>query len=153
MQVTHGNCHRENSAFLRAKQISRALRIKLTVAVLPSLFARFLDRSAEYSRKTDAVNIQGRWCYPITRTLKTEKKISASLSNIVYYQNRDTSQVDMMLLTGKDNNSFLVAGYDYEPIKDGEISVPTRIEIYTANSDGIAQRQLFRIDISATSQK
>ena len=115
--------------------------------------ARFLDRSAEYSRKTDAVNIQGRWCYPITRTLKTEKKISASLSNIVYYQNRDTSQVDMMLLTGKDNNSFLVAGYDYEPIKDGEISVPTRIEIYTANSDGIAQRQLFRIDISATSQK
>jgi hypothetical protein len=115
--------------------------------------ARFLDRSAEYSRRTDAVNIHGQWCYPITRTVKAKGEKSAPLSNITYYQNRDTSLVDMMLITGKNNTSFLVTGYDYEPIRDGEISVPSRIEIYTTSSEGIPQRQIFRIDISAASQK
>ena len=115
--------------------------------------ARFLDRSAEYSRQTDAVNIHGQWCYPITRTANARDEKSAPSGKITYYQNRDSSLVDMMLLTCTNNTSYLVSGYNYEPIIDGEISVPSRIEIYTASSEGIAQRQIFRIDISASSQK
>ena len=66
--------------------------------------ARFLDKSVEYSRKTDAVNIQGRWCYPITRSIKTGKQ--SIPSNIVFYQNRSNSLVDMLLLSGKNNNEY-----------------------------------------------
>ena len=112
--------------------------------------ARFLDKSVIYSRDANPINIKGQWCYPISRRLKADGKATVSL---VYYQNRDTSLVDMILLTCSNNAAFLVCGYDYVPIEEGEVSVPSRIEIYTANSDGSAQRQLFRIDISAASQK
>ena len=113
--------------------------------------ARFLDKSVEYSRKTDAVNIHGRWCYPITRTLKTGKQLFSS--NFVYYQNRDNSLIDTMLLTCKNNDVFLVCGYGYNQIQDGDVSIPDRIEIYSSNKEGISQRQLFRIDVSAASEK
>ncbi len=116
--------------------------------------ARFLDKSAKYSRDANSVNIQGRWCYPITRTKAADSKSVVLANKNIFYQNKETSLVDMLLLSCKSNNSYyLVCGYDYTPIEEGEISVPNRIEIYTSSSDAIAQRQIFRIDISASSQK
>jgi hypothetical protein len=116
--------------------------------------AKFLDKSVIYSRDTNAVNIQGRWCYPITSSLSADGESSLSAGDTVFYQNRVSSLVDTILLTcGSNNAFFLVCGYDYRPIQEGEISIPSRIEIYTAGKEGESQRQLFRIDITSAGQK
>ncbi|MBN1975272.1 MAG: hypothetical protein JW787_16635 [Sedimentisphaerales bacterium] len=111
---------------------------------------KFLDKSMVYTRDTTDVNIQGRWCYPITMNPAGGSVSSASVNNTVFYQNRAGSLVDMILMTcGGDNASFLVCGYDYKKVKGKDVSVPNRIEIHLAGKDNISQRQLFRIDVSS----
>lgn len=110
---------------------------------------RFLDKSFVFSRDTNAVNLQGRWCYPITREPAEESKSKTPASNMILYQNRSGMLVEMLLLTCGDNDvSYLVCGYDYEEVKNTGVSAPTRIEIYLAGKSGITQKQLFRIDVS-----
>ncbi len=114
---------------------------------------RFLDKSVVYTRETTAINLQGRWCYPITVEEAKGSKSKASSNSMTLYQNRSGMMTDMLLLTcGSDNTSYLVCGYDYKEIKNGSVSIPTRIEIHLAGKDGISQRQLFRIDISPSKQ-
>lgn len=109
---------------------------------------RFMDKSFVYTRDTAEINLQGRWCYPVTREQAPDSISNASVNNVVYYQNKADSLIDMVLLTcASDNASFLVCGYDYNEIKEVGISIPNRIEIHLADKDGVAERQLFRIDV------
>ncbi len=111
---------------------------------------RFLDKSDVYTRETTAVNLQGRWCYPITVEEAKVSKSKSSANSMTLYQNRSGMMVDMLLLTcdKSDNASYLVCGYDYKEIKNGSVSYPTRIEIHLAGKDGFSQRQLFRIEVT-----
>ena len=111
---------------------------------------RFMDKSFVYNRDTNEINIQGKWCYPITRKRISDSNSDVSKNETVFYQNRAASLVDMILLDCTSQaESFLVCGYDYTEIKNVGISIPYRIEIHLADKNGMATRQLFRIDVSS----
>jgi hypothetical protein len=111
---------------------------------------RFMDKSFVFTRDTTEQNIQGKWCYPVTREPVPNSRKKDSGNSVVFYQNKTNSMMDMVLLKGIDDDScFLVCGYDYMEIKDAGISIPKRIEIHLADKQGLARRQLFRIDVSS----
>lgn len=111
---------------------------------------RFMDKSFVFTRDTTEQNIQGRWCYPVTREPVPNSRKNDSGSSVVFYQNKTDSMMDMVLLkcAGEDT-CFLVCGYDYIKARDAEILIPKRIEIHMADQQGLARRQLFRIDVSS----
>jgi hypothetical protein len=114
--------------------------------------ARFLDGSVEFSPNPNPVKIQGKWYYPIERQ---SKGIFARLSEAVFYQDRDSSLVDMIRLaclnTGaaRERTIQYVRGYDYEEVeKDGPL-VPTRIEIFESDARDRSQKRVVKIDVKA----
>jgi len=130
----------------------------LSVITIP---ARFLDESVEFTKETTGLKIQGQWYYPITRRSRLvvgaelEPEPARPLSKAVFYQDRDSSLVDMILfdymMSGDD---FLaVRGYDYTEVvrmdsqgeKDG-VRVPVRIEIFRTDTRGSLHKRLVKID-------
>ena len=110
---------------------------------------RLLDKSFLYTRDSTEINIQGQLCYPITMSSRENSEMPQSVYNIIYYQNKLSSLIDIILLSSRsDNKSFLVFGYDYEEIINAGISIPNSIEIHLAGRDGTSQRLLLKIDVS-----
>jgi len=67
--------------------------------------------------------------------------------NLVYYQNRDNSLVDMLLLTGTDKGACLaVRGYNYHKVEKGGIWVPAKIEIFLSDAGSVMEKRLVKID-------
>ena len=127
----------------------------LSIITIP---ARFLDESAEFSKETTGLKIQGQWYYPITRRSRpvvgAELKPTRALSKAVFYQDRDNSLVDMILFDYMGGGDFLaVRGYDYTEVvrmdsqeeKEG-VRVPVGIEIFKADADGNLRERLVKID-------
>lgn len=111
--------------------------------------ARFLDGSVEFSRKPNPVKIQGKWYYPIERQ---SKGFFARLSEAVFYQDRDSSLVDMIRLaclntgSARERTIQYVRGYDYEEVgKEGPL-VPTRIEIFESDARDRSRNRIVKID-------
>jgi hypothetical protein len=104
--------------------------------------ARFLDEEFEFSKSSEPVKMQGLWYYPIeSRGTRDETR------KVVFYQNRDTSLVDIILFVGSDENeSLLVRGYDYHKVKPTGVLLPTRIEVFAATPAGVVQHRLLKID-------
>ena len=120
----------------------------LSVITIP---ARFLDESAEFSKETTGLKIQGQWYYPITRRSKpvlgAEPEPARHLSKAVFYQDRDSSLVDMLLFADMTGEKFLaVRGYDYTEIEKEGVRVPVRIEIFRTDTRGNLQERLVKID-------
>jgi hypothetical protein len=76
------------------------------------------------------------------------------LSKAVFYQDRDSSLVDMLLFADMTGEKFLaVRGYDYTEVvrmdsqgeKEG-VRVPVRIEIFRTDTRGNLQERLVKID-------
>ena len=112
--------------------------------------ARFLDNSFVYTRGNSAIDIKGRMFYPIDRSVKDNKQTAVKT---VLYQNKDSSLIDMILLSvEKDDVSYLICGYDYKEINDSDISIPYRIEIFNSDSNGISQNLLIEIDVISAKQ-
>jgi len=132
----------------------------LSVITIPT---RFLDESVEFTKETTALKIQGQWYYAITRRSKPPHP----LSELVFYQDRDSSLVDMLLFADVGSSviaseaqpsaaipvSFAVRGYDYtEAVRmdsQGEkegVRVPARIEIFIADARGNLQERLVKLD-------
>jgi len=113
---------------------------------------RFLDGSVEFAKSSDPVRIQGRWYYPIQRQ---EKVFAARISEAVFYQDRDSSLVDMIRLscTGTglalDRTVQYVRGYDYKEVEKTGLHVPTRIEIFETDARDRTQKRLVKIDCHA----
>lgn len=111
--------------------------------------ARFLDDSVEFSQKPNPVKIQGKWYYPIERQ---SKGIFARVSEAVFYQDRDSSLVDMIRLvclnTGaaRERTIQYVRGYDYEEVEKEGPLVPTRIEIFETDARDRSQKRVVKID-------
>ena len=122
----------------------------LSIITIP---ARFLDESAEFSKETTGLKIQGQWYYPITRLSKpavgTELESGYALSNAVFYQNRDSSVIDMLVFDFMSGDSnFAVRGYDYTEVEKDGVLVPASIEIFRADADGNLQERVVKIDFN-----
>jgi hypothetical protein len=113
---------------------------------------RFLDGSVKFSESSDPVRIQGKWYYPIQRQAKV---FTSRISEAVFYQDRDSSLVDMIRLscTGTgfaiDRTVQYVRGYDYKEIEKTGLLVPTRIEIFETDARDRTQKRLVKIDCHA----
>ena len=129
----------------------------LSIVTIP---ARFLDESAGFSKEATALKIQGQWYYLITRRSRLvvgaelELESACPLSKAVFYQDRDSSLVDMILFDYMSGDDFLaVRGYDYTEVvrmdsqgeKEG-VRVPARIEIFRTDARGDSQKRLVKID-------
>ncbi len=122
----------------------------LSIITIP---ARFLDESAEFSKETTGLKIQGQWYYPITRLSRPavgteiESEPALVLSEAVFYQDRDSSLIDMLVFDFVSGNSnFAVRGYDYTKVEKNGVLVPAKIEIFRADSRGNLQQRLVKID-------
>jgi len=122
----------------------------LSIVTIP---ARFLDDSAEFSKLTTGLKIQGQWYYPITRLSKPAggaglmSKTDFILSKAVFYQDRDTSLIDMLVFDFTNgDNTFAVRGYDYTKVEKNGVLVPAKIEIFKADANGRLQERLVMID-------
>jgi len=111
--------------------------------------ARFLDGSVEFSKQSTPVKMQGKWYYPIDRQ---GKDLTVSISDAVFYQDRDSSLVDMIRLaclnTGaaREKPIQYVRGYDYQKVEKAAPLVPTRIEIFETDARDRTQKRLVKID-------
>ncbi|MHC4555903.1 MAG: hypothetical protein ACYTFW_04400 [Planctomycetota bacterium] len=109
--------------------------------------ARFLDSSVEFTKQTSAVKVKGQWYYPIIRRCKPDVDSVERLSEAVFYQDRDSSLVDMIRFACMDTEKFLaVRGYDYSEVEKGGLLVPTRIEIFSTDARGDSLERLVKID-------
>jgi hypothetical protein len=113
---------------------------------------RFMDGSVEFSERSEPVRMQGRWYYPVNRQ---EKVFTGRISEAIFYQDRDSSLVDMIRLactgTGlaRDRIVQYIRGYDYEKVEKTGPLVPARIEIFEADARDRSQNRLVKIDCHA----
>ncbi len=122
----------------------------LSIMTIP---ARFLDESAEFSKETTGLKIQGQWYYPISRLSRPvvgtelESKPAFVLSKAVLYQDRDSFLIDMLVFDFMSGDSnFAVRGYDFTEVEKNGVRVPARIEIFKADARGNLQERLVKID-------
>ncbi len=102
---------------------------------------RLLESKAGFTRGPNPVKVEGRWYYPIGPSGLDNR------TNIIFYQNRDSSLVDMLRFASVDGGTFLaVRGYYYHEIEKGSVSVPTKVEIFKTDAAGFFQQRLVKID-------
>ncbi|MHC4640602.1 MAG: hypothetical protein ACYS32_03085 [Planctomycetota bacterium] len=102
---------------------------------------RLINNKAGLTKGTNPVKIEGRWYYPIGQVESNNE------SNIIYYQNRDSSLVDMIWFTCAERGTPLaVRGYDYHEIEKGSVFLPAKIEIFMTDLQGSIQNRLATID-------
>jgi hypothetical protein len=110
---------------------------------------RFMDFTVKFTNNSDPVRIHGKWYYPIQRQ---EKVFTSRVSEAVFYQDRDSSLVNMIRLscTGTgfaiDRKVQYVRGYDYKKVEDTRLLVPTRIEIFESDARDRTQKRVVKID-------
>ncbi len=108
---------------------------------------RLLEGQAELIKGTSPVKIEGRWYYPIER-VRPDKPDSAPIRHkLVFYQNRNSSLVDMLWFASIDRGTSLaVRGYNYQEVEKGGVFVPAKIEIFMTDVRGVMQHRLAKID-------
>jgi hypothetical protein len=114
--------------------------------------ARFLDGSVEFTKQSTPVKMQGKWCYPIDRKGESH---AAGISEAIFYQDRDSSLVDMIRLACLSSGAvrekliLYVRGYDYQEVEKAGPHIPTRIEIFESDARDFSQKRLVKIDCHA----
>jgi len=144
--------------------------LKITTAPV-----QFLQAGATFVRGPAPVKMDGLWYDPIERLalplgagatpgasagIKRRDREGAVVkpywSKVVYYQNRDTSLVDLLWLADVDQGKFLaVRGYDYKPVPsqaEGDVQkngvlLPTKIEIFRTDARAVSRERLVKIDL------
>lgn len=117
----------------------------LDIATAP---VRFLDESVEFSKGPKPVKKEGLWYYPIERSDLELYEIMKDGPKVIFYQNRDSSLVDMIWHADLEREEFLmIRGYDYQEVKSKGIWVPAKIEIFRVDSRGVLQERLVKIDL------
>lgn len=122
--------------------------------------ARLLGRDVMLTRRPEAVRIKGQWYYLIaaeyapTETVSKEggretvTEVDPHWTQGIYYQNRDRLLIDTIWLANPAKRKFvLVRGYDYTPVEEGSVLVPTKVEMFQTNSDAEPDRRLVQIDL------
>jgi len=112
----------------------------LCIATAP---VRFLDGPVEFIWSSELAKIEGRWYYSIERTSIDKRGI---WPRAVFYQDRDSSLVDMIWFADVCEEKFLaVRGYDYTEVGKGGILVPTKIDMFSASASGALGRRLVEV--------
>ena len=108
---------------------------------------RFLDRSFQFTKKPDAVKIEGQWYYPI----EMDRLITADIpywAKVIYHQNKDNSLIDVIWFASADEQkSLVVRGYDYGELQKDGVMVPAKIEVFTSDSEVVCRQRLVKIDL------
>jgi len=126
------------------------------VRALTTAPIRFLDKSADFSKRQEPIKIQGLWYYPI----RCSRVSAGEPRETVFYQSRDTSLIDIIRFTSPDFSviaseaqpsvaipiSLMVRGYDYRKVKATGLLLPTKIEIFETNPAGVIQKRLLKIE-------
>jgi len=108
---------------------------------------RFLESKAEFTKSSEAVKKEGQWYYPIERSGLEIYEIVQDGSRVIFYQNRDNSLVDMVWFANAAEEKFLaVRGYDYHEVEEKGVCVPSKIEIFRTDDEGVLQERLVKID-------
>ncbi len=135
---------------------------------------RFLDVSVGFIKEPGPVKMEGRWCYPIAQTYPAPKAIGPGSeqidvtprqpywSKVVFFQNRDSSLVDMVWFAkvdegprsaGTQKKFLAVRGYDYNQVKEKGVLAPTKIEIFRTDARAVTEERLVKIDFKETPPK
>ncbi len=135
-----------------------------TSAVLQIVTApiRLLEESTELHREPTPERINGQWYQRITATFGPRKGRGgqgAALADPywtdgLYFLNRGAGLVDMIWLGNTVTQEYImVRGYDYNPGEDGALRVPSKVEIFRAGADGVAQERLAQLDVRNKPQR
>jgi len=122
--------------------------------------ARMLRDKATLLRKPIPVMISGAWYYPIEAKFEATQVVSKRLGREkvtiiepywtqgVYYQNQNGSLVDVIWLGNAVTQKFLIVrGYNYARIVKDGVLVPTKIEIFQSDAEGIQGQRLALVDL------
>jgi hypothetical protein len=107
---------------------------------------RLIERKTGLIRGAEPVKIEGQWYYPIGRPTSDKPDSETHRPNLVYYQNRDNSLVDMLLFGDTEGACLAVRGYNYHEVEKGGILIPAKIEIFIVGAGGVMQKRLVKID-------
>jgi len=108
---------------------------------------RFLDESVEFAKYTGPIRMEGLWYYPIRCSTLGSKSMGYEPRQVVFYQNRENSFVDIVRFASTAGmKSLMVRGYDYRELKEAGLLLPTKIEMFRTDSVGVVQRRLLKID-------
>ena len=97
------------------------------VLSLVSAPALFLDKSVVFTRGTSAINMQGRWCYPITKNQALRDASNTTFDRTVFYQNRDSLLVDMNLLSSQEDDISFDLGTTIGTIRLNDVRAKERL--------------------------
>lgn len=168
-----------SSRVISNRDYAEALLIIITAPV------RFLDKTATFLKSPAPIKIEGLWYYPIEQTypvqMMDERRgtrdegrrladtpVVPVWSKVVFFQNIDTSLIDMIWFANSEKNSsrrralteksavtsaeperdkFLaVRGYDYKKIHENGVLAPSKIEIFRADDKFFLKERLVTID-------
>lgn len=118
-------------------------------AVLDIMIApmRLLDERALSTRVYNPVKKEGLWYYPIERESPDRMRVRQYWSKVVFYQNRDSSLVDMIWFASADREMFFaVRGYDYRETEKDGVLVPSKVEIFRTDARGLLKERLVKVD-------
>lgn len=141
----------------------------LTVATAP---ARFLDSTARFVRDSAPVKMEGLWYWPVERLYPIQEQDEGGdqqilvgsaeadedgpatpepyWSKVVFYQNRESSLVNMLWFADVDEDKFLsVRGYDYAATREEGVLVPTKIEIFNTDALGVFKERMIEVDFAS----
>ena len=111
--------------------------------------ARLLDNSYDFTRGNAPISVHGKLYYPVTRQNRNVGGNSFDESNAVFYQDTNNYVVDMIWFVCQNRDGFiLVRGYDYMEVENRDIYIPSRIEIFGTDAQGMSQNKLIRIEIN-----
>ena len=122
--------------------------------------ARVLARDVTLTRRPEPMRIAGQWYHLMEATYAPTERVSKEKGRTtvvmvepywtqgIYYQNRDKSLIDTIwLANAAKGRSILVRGYDYTPVEEDGVLVPTKVEIFQADSQATPGRRLVQIDV------
>jgi hypothetical protein len=127
---------------------------------------RLLDPDMELYREPTPVRMHGQWYQRLTAQLGARQAVTTDQdgedmtfvdpywTDAVYFLNRELGLVDMLWLGNSAQQEFLlVRGFDYSETEEGELRVPSKVEIFRADADETAGERLAQLDVRAAPEK
>lgn len=121
--------------------------------------ARLLERGVEITRRPNSVRIRGKRYILMEAKYSPQQTIAEAggeEANVtidpywtegVYYQNQQSFLVDMIWLANPAKERYLlVRGYDYTPVAEDGVLIPTKIEIFQSGPDATIGPRVAQID-------
>jgi len=152
------------------RMVNRGFAASLLYLVTAPVHLR--SEAAYLNRAAEPVKTEGRWYYAIEKVAPDGQ--GAAGRKIVFYQNAQSSLVEMVWLAGTalsrarynleaanstmgsayeaqggvpgDNEHIIIKGYDYVKIDKTDVLVPSKVEIFKSLADGRPGQRLAKVD-------